>query len=188
MGMQVVVDAADQADNTGLMGLRIDRALLDPVDSDVGIGLCAPNFEAELAEHARRISQADVVIDRYNDFGGDKKASEKSIKLLKENLTPKQLETYEKHRWFEVKGGDTGRTYRIYHRRQMNVSVRNWRGKHKHGLCFLPTGGLAIGDILLGQKIALELYEHDALKVANRFDHDPGIWVTPFETSFEEVV
>jgi hypothetical protein len=34
-------------------------------------------------------------------------------------------------------------------------------------LCFAPKGYLPIGDIMLAQKIALELFEADAIKVAN---------------------
>lgn len=128
----------------------------------------------EAQEQLSRTELVDVCFSGNRSLGSCKEAREKALKLLKENLTPQQLQTYEKHKWFEVKGGDTGRTYRIHHGRQMNISVRNWRGKHKHGLCFLPTGGLVEGDIMLGQKIALELYESEALKVANRFDHDPG--------------
>jgi hypothetical protein len=33
----------------------------------------------------------------------------------------------------------------------------------------LPRGGLAAGDVMLAQKNALELFESEALKVANRF-------------------
>jgi hypothetical protein len=34
--------------------------------------------------------------------------------------------------------------------------------------CFEPQGGLAPGDVLLAQKIALETMEREALAVANR--------------------
>jgi hypothetical protein len=35
-------------------------------------------------------------------------------------------------------------------------------------LCFMPRGKLAEGDIMLAQKLALELFEADALKVAKK--------------------
>jgi MOSC domain-containing protein YiiM len=43
----------------------------------------------------------------------------------------------------------------------------------KHGgpsrtLCFMPEGHLAVGDVMLAQKFALELFESEALLVANR--------------------
>jgi len=34
-------------------------------------------------------------------------------------------------------------------------------------LCFAPKGHLPIGNIMLARKIALELFEADAIKVAN---------------------
>jgi hypothetical protein len=33
-------------------------------------------------------------------------------------------------------------------------------------LCFMPRGGLPVGDIMLAQKTALELFESDAVRVA----------------------
>lgn len=143
-------------------------------DSRPRLGVTAPPPRRDHQYMGMQAEPVDVFFSGNRSLGSRIEAREKALKLLKENLTPQQLQTYEKHKWFEVKGGDTGRTYRIHHGRQMNISVRNWRGKHKHGLCFLPTGGLVEGDIMLGQKIALELYESEALKVANRFDHDPG--------------
>ena len=35
-------------------------------------------------------------------------------------------------------------------------------------LCFMPEGHLAVGDVLLTQKLALELFESETLKVAHR--------------------
>ena len=40
-------------------------------------------------------------------------------------------------------------------------------------LCFAPEGGLVVGDVMLAQKLALELFESDTLKVANRLSPDP---------------
>jgi hypothetical protein len=37
------------------------------------------------------------------------------------------------------------------------------------GWCFVPEGYLAIGDVMLAQKIALESNERAALAVANNF-------------------
>ena len=39
-------------------------------------------------------------------------------------------------------------------------------------LCFMPEGGLVVGDMMLAQKLALELFESDALEVANKFSPD----------------
>lgn len=103
----------------------------------------------------------------FSDVGSDE-AQARGQALLRAALDPKQLKSYDNDRRFEVKGGQTGTRYRINYGRQMNIDVLNWRGKRQHGLCFLPQGYLCVGDVMLGQKIALELYEEDALKVANR--------------------
>lgn len=113
---------------------------------------------------------AEIGISLWDfDEVGSKTANEKGIILLKENLTPAQRAEYEQHRYFHVKGGMSGKTYRIKHGRQMNVVELNWRGKPKCGWCFLPGGGLCAGDVMLAQKTALEVAENEALRVANRF-------------------
>jgi len=40
------------------------------------------------------------------------------------------------------------------------------RGHRVRSLCFMPEGRLPLGDLLLAQKMALELFEVDALRVA----------------------
>lgn len=100
---------------------------------------------------------------------GTPEAQARGLQLLKDNLTPEQRESYEKNKCFDVRGGESGTTYRIRHGRQMNIEVLNGKGKRDHGLCFLPVGGLVSGDVMLAQKTALELYESEALKIANRF-------------------
>lgn len=100
---------------------------------------------------------------------GTKEAQERGLRLLKDNLTPEQRQSYETNRYFDVKGGESGTTYRIRHGRQMNIDVLDEKGKRRNGLCFLPVGGLVAGDCMLAQKTALELYESEALKVANVF-------------------
>jgi hypothetical protein len=50
----------------------------------------------------------------------------------------------------------------------MNVHEIDEAGRVKLGLCFAPEGSLAMGDVMLAQKIALETFERRALAVANR--------------------
>lgn len=100
---------------------------------------------------------------------GTEEAQRKGITLLRENLTPEQREQYEKHRYFDVKGGESGKTYRIHHGRQMNIHELDAAGNKARGWCFLPQGGLVAGDVMLAQKTALELYETEALAIANPF-------------------
>lgn len=98
---------------------------------------------------------------------GTLEASDKGMQLLREELTPAQLAQYDKYKWFEVRGGETGTTYRINHGRQQNVHVYDRSGRRSHGICFLPRGNLVAGDCMVAQKIALETMENHALSIAN---------------------
>src|SRR6476620_6849501 len=95
-------------------------------------------------------------------------AQSKAIQLLKQHLTPEQREQYEKRNYFYVSGGNSGRVYRIRHGTQMNVEQLDQNGKRIRVLCFMPEGGLPVGDVMLAQKIALELYEKEALRIAHK--------------------
>ena len=99
---------------------------------------------------------------------GSAAANERGKQLLLANLTQKQKDDYKRHGYFEVKGGDSGKTYRIRHGRQMNIDELDAGGNKVTGWCFLPQGNLCAGDCMLAQKTALELYERDALRIANR--------------------
>jgi hypothetical protein len=100
---------------------------------------------------------------------GCRDARERGLRLLKENLTSEQRDQYEQHRYFDVTGGKTGRRYRIWHGHQMNIEQLDRSGKHVCGWCFMPQGRLVAGDVMLAQKVALELFETEALRIANRF-------------------
>jgi hypothetical protein len=62
---------------------------------------------------------------------------------------------------FEVIGSDTGTRYRITHRAVMNIHQLDPTGHPVAQWCFAPKGSLAIGDVLLAQKIALETMERE---------------------------
>ncbi len=102
-----------------------------------------------------------------------REAHDRGMQLLAENLSPAQRAQLKKHRHFDVIGGETRRRYRIRLGWQANVKLLDRKGREVRALCFLPRGNLVIGDILLAQKVALELFESDALKVANKFPPDP---------------
>ena len=95
--------------------------------------------------------------------------SARGLRLLRENLTSSQLAQYDKRRFFEVIGGQTGRRYRVHDISTVNIEELNSEGKCVKKLCFHPQGLLVSGDVLLAQKIALELYELEALYVANAY-------------------
>jgi hypothetical protein len=50
----------------------------------------------------------------------------------------------------------------------MNIEELDSRGNAVAQWCFVPRGNLVVGDVLLGQKIALETMELEALAKANR--------------------
>jgi hypothetical protein len=59
----------------------------------------------------------------------------------------------------------------------LNVHEIDTNGKRTQSLCFAPKGVLPLGDIMLAQKLALELFEHRVLAVANSTsDRDPPIY------------
>ncbi len=95
-------------------------------------------------------------------------AHQRGARLLMENLTDEQRRQYETHAYFEVVGGKTGRRYRIRHGRSMNIDQLDKNGRRVCGWCFFPRGNLVAGDVMLAQKLALELFEADAMKTANK--------------------
>jgi hypothetical protein len=95
-------------------------------------------------------------------------AEKRARQLLLDNLSALQREQYETCGYFEVVGGDTGKRYRIRRGYQMNVEELAEKGQRIHLLCFVPQGHVPVYDVMLAQKIALELFELDALRVARR--------------------
>ena len=94
-------------------------------------------------------------------------ADVRALALLRSWLTPEQDKQSAAHGEFEVIGCDTGARYRITYRAIMNVHQLDPAGHAVAQWCFAPEGGLAIGDVLLAQKIALETMEREALGLAN---------------------
>jgi hypothetical protein len=92
----------------------------------------------------------------------------RALTLLKEWLTPKQRACYERFRYFDVVGSDTGTRYRIHHGTQTNIEELGNTGHQVCKWCFVPDGDLVAGDVMLAQKIALETNERGALSVAHR--------------------
>jgi hypothetical protein len=93
----------------------------------------------------------------------------RGLKLLREWLTPEQREQFDANRYFDVIGCDSGKHYRIHYGSSTNVHEIDSEGRSIDGWCFVPSGPLVPGDVMLAQKIALETNEFRALDVANRF-------------------
>jgi hypothetical protein len=94
-------------------------------------------------------------------------ADARALALLRSWLTPEQDRQWAARGEFEVVGCDTGTRYRITYRAMMNVHQLDEVGRPVKQWCFAPVGGLATGDVLLAQKIALETMEREALALAN---------------------
>jgi hypothetical protein len=94
--------------------------------------------------------------------------------LLIQNLSPDQRRQYSTHGYFDVVGGNTGNRYRICRGYQMNVEEIDVAGRRIRLLCFMPQGRLVTGDVMLAQKLALELFEADALRIANAIPAEFG--------------
>jgi hypothetical protein len=101
--------------------------------------------------------------------GAEKTPEGRSLRLLRDWLSPAQRAQFAENRYFEIVGGDTGKHYRIYAGSLTNVCEIDERGRPKLGLCFVPVGELPIGDVMLAQNVALESRESRALAVARRF-------------------
>lgn len=101
--------------------------------------------------------------------GAERTPEDRSLRLLRQWLSPAQRAQFAESGYFEVVGGDTGKQYRIYAGAVTNVCEVDEKGCPKFGLCFVPVGELPIGDVMLSQKIALESCESRALAVARRF-------------------
>jgi hypothetical protein len=95
-------------------------------------------------------------------------AEKRAVALLRSWLTPEQERQWQARGAFDVIGCDTGTRYRITYRAVTNVHQLDADGHPVQQWCFAPEGRLAVGDVLLAQKIALETMETKALEIANR--------------------
>jgi hypothetical protein len=95
-------------------------------------------------------------------------ADERATDLLTENLTAMQRDQYRTDQNFDVIGGQSGKRYRLWRRLYQNVEELDPSGRRVCIWCFKPSRALVLGDVLLAQKNALELFESDAIKIANR--------------------
>lgn len=88
--------------------------------------------------------------------------------LLRDWLSPAQREQLDAEGQFEVIGSDSGKRYRIRYGYASNVFEIDQNGRTVAGWCFVPMGTRVVGDVMLTQKLALEICEADALAAANR--------------------
>ncbi len=125
-----------------------------------------PSFRRTLAEICSRIF---AVREHLNPRLWADDSEARSLKLLREWLSPDQLAQFDADGHFDVIGCDTGQKYRIHYGSSMNVEELDKFGQPRICYCFVTDAPLAPGDVVLAQKIALETGEYAALAVANKF-------------------
>jgi hypothetical protein len=135
----------------------------------VQIALAVCSFVLALIA-AAVLSALSVALARYAPAGEPVRheSDGRALRLLKDWLSPEQLACYERFKFFDVIGSDTGTRFRIHHGTQTNIEELSNKGQLVCKWCFVPEGNLAAGDVMLTQKIALETNERGALALANR--------------------
>ena len=93
----------------------------------------------------------------------------RGLRLLRSWLSPAQLAQLDAKGYFDVIGGQSGKTYRIKLGICANILELAEDGAPRVGWCVVPDGCLVAGDVMLAQKIALETFECAALAKANKF-------------------
>lgn len=117
---------------------------------------------------------AETEPPRLEPMGGSSRSSAKTpeqraVQLLRENLTPPQRGQFAASGCFDVVGGRSGKRYRLWSCRLQNIEELDADGSRVRVWCFHPSEALPLGDVLLAQKTALELFEYDALRIANSY-------------------
>jgi len=113
----------------------------------------------------------------YWSFNEQNGPEARARRLLREWLSPEQRAQFDADGFLEVTGSHTGRRYRIHQGTMSNVLELDEKLEPKTGWCFLPERALAIGDVMLVQKIALETDEAAVLAIAKSFS--PGLRFLP---------
>jgi hypothetical protein len=99
---------------------------------------------------------------------GVENAVARAERLLHAWLTAEQQACHAQFGYFHVVGSASGKTYRIWRDTTFNIHELDGHGNTVHKWCFVPLGCIALGDVILAQKIALETSERRALRIANR--------------------
>src|ERR1700737_4687558 len=136
------------------------------------ISIVGRYFWRSLSEFARKLQ---ILHERLQEILGEDGPEERGLTLLREWLSPEQRAQLDANQHFDVVGCQTGKHYRISYGSGTNVHEIDDTGRPIMGWCFVPSGHLVAGDVMLTQKIALETDERAALAVANRFPPQPQL-------------
>jgi hypothetical protein len=117
----------------------------------------------DICRLARRAQRQDGLV--YPPTSYQRAGNIRAIRLLLANLSGEQRAQYVERLHFDVTGGQSGRRYRLWHRVQQNIEELDRDGRRVCIWCFHPAD-VPLGSTLLAQKVALELFEHDAMQIA----------------------
>ena len=81
---------------------------------------------------------------RYRKYCGPNNPEARGQRLLRDWLSTSQRKQFDTNKYFDVIGCNTGKTYRIYYDRVMNVCELDEAGRPKMGWCFFPKGYLSL--------------------------------------------
>ncbi|MGY3453946.1 hypothetical protein [Bradyrhizobium sp. USDA 4353] len=122
-----------------------------------------------LRSEQRALRRRRAVRTLYNQHRVHRTPAGRARRLLQQWLTPMQWKQFCSRGYFDVVGSHSGHRYRIFNGTAMNVCLLDERGRVRRGVCFVPIGDLPAGDVMLAQKLALELCEDSAMMVAREF-------------------
>lgn len=101
------------------------------------------------------------------DWAANSGAYKRSFELLESWLSESQREEFKRNGAFTVIGSGSGKRYKIRQMLAYGILAIDEYDKPLREYCVVPEGDLALGDIMLAQKIALETDEWRTLKIAN---------------------
>jgi hypothetical protein len=99
----------------------------------------------------------------------DRRAERRALVLLTRLLNPEQRQEFRNSRHFHVVGGSSGDRYRIRVGKIANIDALRNDGTVKYCLCFHPTGGVPVYDVMAAQLLYLQdpVTEQRLLRQAN---------------------
>lgn len=124
----------------------------------------------ERTEEQRRRDEEERI--RMEELAKEKEsqrkiAEEKALQLLLENLTENQAEIFKMTGAIPIES-PSGRKYKINKGTSRNIEEVDEKGTRKAHLCFHPCDyAIPVHDVMLAQKLMLEVCEEDARKIAN---------------------
>lgn len=115
-----------------------------------------PEQQAELAAARARVEAEARQADKDR-----RRANRRAMLTLLQFIRPEQRDEFRRHGHFYVRGGATGRRYRINRGRVANIDVLDGNGLVDHRLCAHPNLAVPDYDTMLAQALFLEAPEDE---------------------------